>query len=56
MNAASIGGQDELRRMGYKVEVDERTSGPINAMYFDPGTGTMWGGSSDFGEDYGIGW
>jgi gamma-glutamyltranspeptidase/glutathione hydrolase len=48
--------QAELRKMGYKVEVDERTSGPINAIHFDPATGTMWGGSSDFGEDYGIGW
>jgi gamma-glutamyltranspeptidase/glutathione hydrolase len=48
--------QDELRKMGYKVEVDERTSGPINAIHLDPATGTMWGGSSDFGEDYGIGW
>lgn len=48
--------QDELRKMGYKVEVDDRTSGPINAIYLDPATGTMWGGSSDFGEDYGIGW
>ncbi len=48
--------QDELRKMGYKVEVDERTSGPINAIQLDPATGTMWGGSSDFGEDYGIGW
>jgi gamma-glutamyltranspeptidase/glutathione hydrolase len=48
--------QAELRKMGYKVEVDERTSGPINAIHLDPETGTMWGGSSDFGEDYGIGW
>jgi len=48
--------QDQLRKMGYKVEVDERTSGPINAIHLDPATGTMWGGSSDFGEDYGIGW
>ncbi len=48
--------QAELRKMGYKVEVDERTSGPINAIHLDPATGTMWGGSSDFGEDYGIGW
>ena len=48
--------QDELRKMGYKVEVDERTSGPINAIHLDSATGTMWGGSSDFGEDYGIGW
>jgi gamma-glutamyltranspeptidase / glutathione hydrolase len=48
--------QAELRKMGYKVEVDDRTSGPINAIHFDHATGTMWGGSSDFGEDYGIGW
>jgi gamma-glutamyltranspeptidase / glutathione hydrolase len=48
--------QAELRKMGYKVEVEERTSGPINAIFFDHDHGTMWGGSSDYGEDYGIGW
>ena len=48
--------QDELRRMGYKVEVEERTSGPINAILLDHEHGTMWGGASDYGEDYGIGW
>jgi len=48
--------QAELRKMGYKVEVDQRTSGPINAIHLDQANGTMWGGSSDFGEDYGIGW
>lgn len=48
--------RDELRRMGYKVEVDERTSGPINAILLDHEHGTMWGGASNFGEDYGIGW
>jgi gamma-glutamyltranspeptidase/glutathione hydrolase len=48
--------QDELRRMGYRVETDERTSGPINAILFDHAHGTMWGGSSDHGEDYGVGW
>jgi gamma-glutamyltranspeptidase/glutathione hydrolase len=42
--------------MGYRVETDERTSGPINAILFDHRHGTMWGGSSDFGEDYGVGW
>ncbi len=46
----------ELQKMGYKVEVEERTSGPINAIYFDHANGTMWGGASDYGEDYGIGW
>ena len=48
--------REELARMGYKVESAARTSGPINAILLDPETGTMWGGSSDHGEDYGIGW
>ena len=46
----------ELSRMGYKTTFQERTSGPINAIYFDWIHGTMWGGSSNHGEDYGIGW
>ncbi len=46
----------ELQRMGYMVETWEKTSGPINAIYFDQAHGTMWGGSSDFGEDHGIAW
>jgi gamma-glutamyltranspeptidase/glutathione hydrolase len=48
--------RQELQRMGYKVEAEERTSGPINAILLDHAHGTMWGGSSDYGEDYGIGW
>jgi gamma-glutamyltranspeptidase/glutathione hydrolase len=48
--------REELQRMGYRVEVEERTSGPINAIQLDHQHGTMWGGSSDYGEDYGIGW
>ncbi|MEA2602522.1 MAG: gamma-glutamyltranspeptidase / glutathione hydrolase [Acidobacteriota bacterium] len=48
--------REELRKMGYKVEVEERNSGPINAILLDHEHGTMWGGSSDYGEDYGIGW
>ncbi|MFL6292940.1 MAG: gamma-glutamyltransferase family protein [Thermoanaerobaculia bacterium] len=48
--------RQELQRMGYKVEVEERNSGPINAILLDAEHGTMWGGSSDYGEDYGIGW
>ena len=46
----------ELARMGYRVEMRERTSGPITAIVFDPESGTMWGGASDFGEDYGVAW
>lgn len=46
----------ELRRMGYRIETAQRTSGPINAIYFDREHGTFWGGSSHHGEDYGIAW
>lgn len=46
----------KLREMGYTLQVRERTSGPINAIYFDWENGSFWGGSSNFGEDYGIGW
>jgi gamma-glutamyltranspeptidase/glutathione hydrolase len=46
----------ELIQMGYKPTFDDRTSGPINAIYFDWKHGSFWGGSSNHGEDYGIGW
>jgi len=46
----------DLTRMGYKLSYQERTSGPINAIYFDWEHGSFWGGSSNHGEDYGIGW
>jgi gamma-glutamyltranspeptidase/glutathione hydrolase len=46
----------ELRRMGYQMTFDPRTSGPINAIMIDAAHGTFWGGSSNHGEDYGIGW
>ncbi|MBP1634221.1 MAG: Gamma-glutamyltranspeptidase [Acidobacteria bacterium] len=46
----------ELRRKGYRLEFDRLTSGPINAIFFDRAHGTMWGGSANHGEDYGIGW
>jgi gamma-glutamyltranspeptidase/glutathione hydrolase len=46
----------ELAKMGYTLETEERTSGPINAILFDRKHGTMWGGSSHHGEDYGIAW
>ncbi|HUQ82706.1 MAG TPA: gamma-glutamyltransferase [Gemmatimonadaceae bacterium] len=45
-----------LKQMGYTLDVAERTSGPINAIFFDRKHRTMWGGSSNHGEDYGIGW
>jgi gamma-glutamyltranspeptidase/glutathione hydrolase len=46
----------KLREMGYDVELDPKTSGPITAIVFDHEHGTMWGAASDFGDDYGIGW
>jgi gamma-glutamyltranspeptidase/glutathione hydrolase len=45
-----------LEGLGYTLEVEPLTSGPINAIWFDRAHGTMWGGSSNHGEDYGIGW
>jgi len=46
----------ELLGMGYKMQTDDRTSGPLNAIWFDTKHGSFWGGSSNHGEDYGIGW
>ena len=46
----------ELVARGFKPEFEARTSGPINAIMVDPDNGTFWGGSSNHGEDYGIGW
>jgi gamma-glutamyltranspeptidase / glutathione hydrolase len=48
--------RQELTRMGYALEFEERTSGPINAIFVDHKHGTLWGGSSNYGQDYGIGW
>ena len=48
--------QAELRRMGYDLTFSERTSGPINAIFFDWEHGTFWGGSSNHGDDYGVVW
>jgi gamma-glutamyltranspeptidase/glutathione hydrolase len=45
-----------LQQMGYTLEYEERTSGPINGILFDRIHGTMWGASSNHGEDYGIAW
>lgn len=53
--------REQLVRMGYAVEIGvygnrERTSGPINAIYFDQAHATFQGGSSNHGDDYGIAW
>ena len=46
----------ELREMGYTTTFSARTSGPITAIFFDREHGTLWGGASHHGEDYGIAW
>jgi gamma-glutamyltranspeptidase/glutathione hydrolase len=46
----------DLGKRGYKMDFRQRTSGPINAIWFDWKHSTLWGGSSNHGEDYGIGW
>ena len=48
--------RNELKNKGYILSFDDRTSGPINAIFFDWKHGSFWGGSSNHGEDYGIGW
>ena len=48
--------RSELQKMGYELTFERLTSGPINAIQFDRTHGTMWGGSSNHGEDYGIAW
>jgi gamma-glutamyltranspeptidase/glutathione hydrolase len=48
--------RSDLAKKGYKLEYERLTSGPINAIFFDRVHGTMWGGSSHHGEDYGISW
>lgn len=46
----------ELEKMGYELRSSRKTSGPMNAIFFDWEHGTFWGGSSNYGEDYGIAW
>jgi gamma-glutamyltranspeptidase/glutathione hydrolase len=48
--------RDELEQMGYSLTFRELTSGPLNAIVFDWEHGSFWGGSSNYGEDYGIAW
>ena len=46
----------ELEDMGYTVETQRRTSGPITAILIDQERGAFQGAASDHGEDYGIAW
>ncbi|MEM9388024.1 MAG: gamma-glutamyltransferase [Pseudomonadota bacterium] len=46
----------QLTKMGYSVEMVDRTYSPITAIWIDAEHGTLWGGASDYGDDYGIAW
>jgi len=48
--------RDGLTGMGYTLTFEERTSGPINAIFLDQQHKSIWGGSSNHGDDYGIAW
>lgn len=48
--------RDELIKMGYTLVFEERTSGPITAIFLDQQHKTIWGGASNHGDDYGIAW
>ncbi|MFZ9666907.1 MAG: gamma-glutamyltransferase family protein [Steroidobacteraceae bacterium] len=48
--------RNELIERGYRLEFQPRTAGPINAIMIDHANGTLWGGSGNHGEDYGIAW
>lgn len=48
--------RQKLSEMEYSLQFSTHTSGPINAIYFDREHGSFWGASSNYGEDYGIGW
>ena len=48
--------RDALVKMGYTLDFQRLTSGPLNGIFFDWKHGSMWGGSSTHGEDYGIAW
>ena len=46
----------QLKQHGLLAGVHRAQQRPINAILFDREHGTMWGGSSHNGEDYGIAW
>ncbi len=48
--------REQLQEMGYRMVFSSRTSGPINAVFFDWEHGGFWGGSSNHGDDYGVVW
>ena len=54
--AVSTNTRDRLSKMGYTVETVEDTYRPTTAIWFDREHGTMQGGASNTGDDYGVAW
>ena len=48
--------QEQLKIMGYSVEVVERTYSPITAIIINRREGSMEGGVGNTGDDYGVAW
>jgi len=48
--------RSRLRDAGYDVELRDRVYNPTMGIWFDWENGTMQGGSSDYGDDYGVAW
>nr|WP_254423413.1 gamma-glutamyltransferase [Algoriphagus sp. A40] len=46
----------DLLKRGYVMDFWTKTSGPITAIWVDWKHGTLWGGASNYGDDYGIAW
>ena len=46
----------DLLRLGYRLELRPKTTGPVTAIYFDWQHNTLWGGVANDGDDHGIGW
>ncbi len=55
-SSVNAGVRDQLAKMGYAVETNAYTSGPITAIWIDRAHKTFWGGASNYGQDYGIAW
>ena len=46
----------DLLEMGYRIDIREKTSGPLTAIRFDWEKNSLEGGASNDGEDTGIAW